>query len=157
MAKKRDGDRYAALNRKARHEYFIDEEVEAGVMLLGTEVKALRAGLASLGESYAGEKNGELYLFNCHINEYAPAAKQNHAPRRPRKLLVHRKEMDKLLGASSKEGATLIPLSIYFNERGFAKVGLGLARGKKKADKRESIKERDWKRDKQRMMKAREY
>ena len=94
-------------------------------------------------------------MFNCHINEYAPASRFNHTPKRPRKLLVHRRERDKLLGSIRREGVTIVPLSIYFNDRGIAKVGLGLAKGKKKVDKRETIKDRDWKRDKQRLMKAR--
>jgi len=151
---KRATDRFAAQNRRARHDYFITDEVEAGVMLTGTEVKALRAGQASLADAYAGEKAGELFLFNCHINEYAPASRFNHTPKRARKLLVHRRERDKLLGSIKRAGVTIVPLSIYFNDRGIAKVGLGLAKGKKKADKRDSIKERDWTRDKQRLMKA---
>lgn len=153
MAKRATGQ-CAAQNRKARHEYFITDEFEAGMILQGTEVKALRNGQASLADAYAGERQGELYLFNCHINEYAPAARFNHTPKRPRKLLVHRRERDKLLGAIRREGITIVPLSIYFNERGLAKVGLGLAKGKKKADKREAIKDRDWKRDKARLMKG---
>lgn len=151
---RRPTDRFAAQNRRARHDYFITDEIEAGVMLVGTEVKSLRAGQASLADAFAGERQGELFLFNAHINEYPPAARFNHAPKRPRKLLVKRRERDKLLGSIRREGVTIIPLSIYFNDRGVAKVGLGLAKGKKKVDKRETAKERDWKRDKQRLIKA---
>jgi len=149
--------RYVAQNRRARHDYFIEDSFEAGMMLKGTEVKSLRNGQASLAESYAAERNGELYLINAHINEYAPANRFNHDPKRARKVLVHRRELSKLLGARSREGVTLVPLSIYFNKRGFAKLELGIAKGKKKVDKREAIKERDWKRDKQRALKTKDY
>ena len=146
-------ERVAAQNRRARHEYFILETLEAGVMLVGTEVKTLRAGHASIAEAYAGEQNGELFLMNAYLPEFKQAAKQfNHEPKRPRKLLVKRKELDKLLGAVRRDGVTLVPLSIYFNERGIAKVQLGLAKGKKKGDKRETEKQRDWQREKGRLM-----
>ncbi|MEM8588455.1 MAG: SsrA-binding protein SmpB [Pseudomonadota bacterium] len=141
-----------ARNRRARHDYFIDDTLEAGVILTGSEVKSLRAGRASLNESYAGPMEGELYLFNAHIPEYRPANQFNHAPRRPRKLLVRRKQLNELLGASQRRGVTLVPLAIYFNKRGLAKVAIGLARGKKQHDKRETVKQRDWQREKQRLL-----
>lgn len=145
--------RLAAQNRRARFDYFIDEKFEAGIMLTGTEVKSLRAGRASINESYAGDQAGELYLFNAYIPEYKLAGQFfQHEVRRPRKLLVHRKEMNKLLGAVRREGVTLVPMSIYFNDRGIAKVEVGLARGKKKVDKRETEKQRSWERDKARLM-----
>ena len=151
----RAADRYAAQNRRARHEYFIEDTVEAGLVLHGSEVKVLRQGQASIAEAYANESAGELFLVNANIPEYAAAKHFSHEPRRPRKLLLHRKEMAKLLGAIRREGMTLVPLSIYFNERGRAKVELGLAHGKRKADKRQAEKERDWQRDKARLMRAR--
>jgi len=146
--------RFAAQNRRARHDFQIDSTLEAGIMLLGTEVKSLRAGKASLGESWAGEKDGDLYLLNADIPEYAAANRFNHERKRPRKLLVHKRERNKLLAAIKREGMTLVPLSLYFNPRGIAKVELGLAKGKKKGDKRESAKQRDWKRDKARLLRA---
>ncbi|MSP49048.1 MAG: SsrA-binding protein SmpB [Alphaproteobacteria bacterium] len=142
----------AATNRRARHEYFILETLEAGVMLSGTEVKSLRQGSASIAEAYAAEKDGELFLLNAYVPEYKAANRFNHEPKRPRKLLVRRRELDKLLGAVRRDGVTLVPLSIYFNERGIAKVELGLAKGKKKGDKRETEKKRDWEREKGRLM-----
>ena len=145
-------ERVAAQNRRARHEYFILETLEAGVMLVGTEVKALRAGHASIAEAYAGEQNGELFLINAYVPEYKSANQFNHEPKRPRKLLVRRRELEKLLGSIKREGVTLVPLSIYFNERGIAKVELGLAKGKKKGDKRETEKKKDWAREKSRLM-----
>ncbi|MEX0921192.1 MAG: SsrA-binding protein SmpB [Rhodovibrionaceae bacterium] len=144
--------RLVAQNRKARHNYQIEENVEAGLALMGTEVKSLRAGKASLGEAYAGESKGELYLFNAHIGEYPPAQRFNHEPRRPRKLLVHKRELDRLLGQVRRDGYTLVPLSIYFNDRGIAKLDLGLAKGKRSFDKREDIKKRDWQRQKARLL-----
>jgi SsrA-binding protein len=151
----RAGDRYAARNRRARHDYLIEDTLEAGLVLQGSEVKVLRQGQASINEAYANESGGELFLVNANIPEYAAAKHFSHQPRRPRKLLLHRKEMARLLGAIRREGMTLIPLSIYFNERGRAKVELGLAAGKRKADKRQAEKERDWQRDKARIMRAR--
>ena len=145
--------RLVAQNRKARHDYFIDDSLEAGIVLTGTEVKSLRGGRGNLQDSYAGEMAGELYLFNAHIPEYQLAGRFfQHEPKRPRKLLLHRRERDRLLGAVQREGVTLIPLSLYFNRRGIAKVDLGLARGKRKYDKRESAKERDWNREKARLL-----
>ncbi len=151
-ASREEARRFAGQNRRARHDFQIDSTLEAGIMLLGTEVKSLRAGKASLAESWASEKDGDLYLLNCNIPEYAAANQFNHEPKRPRRLLVHKRERDRLLSAIKRDGMTLVPLSVYFNARGIAKVELGLAKGKKKADKRESIKQRDWKRDKARLM-----
>jgi SsrA-binding protein len=151
----RAGDRYAAQNRRARHDYLIEEKLEAGLVLQGSEVKVLRQGQASINEAYAGETGGELFLVNANIPEYRAANRFSHEPRRPRKLLLHRKEMARLLGAIRREGVTIVPLSIYFNERGRAKVELGLAKGKRMADKRQAEKDRDWQRDKARIMRAR--
>lgn len=144
-----------AQNRRARHDYLIEETFEAGLLLTGTEVKSLRASRCSLGEAYAADQGGELHLLNAHISPYGPASRFNHEPKRPRKLLVHKREADRLLGLIRRGGYTLVPLSIYFNERGIAKIELGLARGKKKADKRETEKARDWQRDKARLMRER--
>ncbi len=142
----------AAENRKARHEYSIQDTLEAGIMLEGTEVKSLRLGRAQLAESYAGAQEGELYLFNAYIPEYQVKTAFTHEVRRPRKLLVHRKEMRKLLIAIQREGMTLVPLSIFFNDRGIAKVSLGIAKGRKMHDKRAADKERDWSREKARVL-----
>jgi SsrA-binding protein len=139
-------------NRRARHDYAIGETFEAGLVLQGTEVKSLRQGRANLSESYAGGKDEDLYLFNCHIPEYGNAKHFGHEPRRPRKLLMHKREIRKVLGAVSRKGMTLVPLNLYFNNRGIAKVQLGLGQGKTKVDKRESTKERDWNRQKQRLL-----
>ena len=124
------------------------------MMLAGTEVKVLRQGLASINEAYATEREGDIYLLNAHFPEY-PSARFNHEPRRPRKLLLRRREINRLIGAVKREGVTLVPLSIYFNERGRAKLELGLAKGKRKADKREAEKSRDWQRQKARIMRER--
>jgi SsrA-binding protein len=148
---RRETDRYAAQNRRARHDYLIQDTLEAGIVLVGTEVKMLRQGQASINEAYAAERDGALYLVNAHIPEYK-SARQNHEPGRARKLLLHRKEQDKLRGLIKREGMTIVPLGIYFNARGLAKCELGLAKGKKKADKREAEKTRDWQRDKARLM-----
>lgn len=155
MAKADPERRVVAQNRRARHDYFIEDTIEAGIMLLGSEVKSLRGGKASIGESYAADQGGELFLINAYIPEYGGANQFNHEPKRPRKLLVHRREMGKLLGAITRDGMTLVPLDIHFNARGIAKVLLGLAKGKRKGDKRETVKERDWQRDKARLMRAR--
>jgi SsrA-binding protein len=156
MAPKKQGPvgRIAVQNRKARYNYFIDDTLEAGIALVGTEVKALRAGKSSIGEAFAAEQDGELYLMNAHIGDY-DAARDGHAAARPRKLLLHRREIARLFGMVQREGVTLVPLSLYFNPRGIAKVELAVARGKRKYDKRETIKERDWKRDKARLMRER--
>ena len=151
----RSGDKYAAQNRRARHDYLIEDTLEAGLVLQGSEVKVLRTGEASIAEAYADAQAGELFLVNANIPEYKAANRFSHEPRRPRKLLLHRKEMNKLLGAIRREGVTIVPLSIYFNERGRAKVELGLAHGKRKADRRQAEKDRDWQRDKARIMRAR--
>ena len=156
MTAREDAKRFAAQNRKARHEYFIDDTLETGMMLTGTEVKSLRLGRVSLAEAYAGEDKGELWLWNLNIPEYGPANRFNHAPKRPRKLLVHKKQRDKLLGQIKRDGYTLVPLSIYFNDRGIAKCELGLAKGKKAHDKRETIKAREWARDKHRVLRSRD-
>ena len=155
MTAREDAKRFAAQNRKARHEYFIDDTLETGMMLTGTEVKSLRLGRASLAEAYAGEEKGELWLWNLNIPEYGPANRFNHAPKRPRKLLVHKKQRDKLLGQIKRDGYTLVPLSIYFNDRGIAKCELGLAKGKKAHDKRATEADRDWKREQGRLMRDR--
>ena len=151
----RETDKLAAQNRRARHDYFIEDTVEAGVMLLGTEVKSLRAGRASIAESFAAQQGDGLYLINAYIPEYEAANRFNHAPKRARKLLLHRRELGRLLGAVQRDGMTLVPLSIYFNARGIAKVQLGLAKGKRKGDKREAEKQRDWSRDRARLLRDR--
>lgn len=145
-------ERPVAQNRKARHNYFIEESLEAGLMLMGTEVKSLRRGRASIVEAYAAEQNGELYLLNAQIPIYEAANRFNHEPKRPRKLLLHRRETDRLIGLVRRQGYTLVPLKLYFNARGIAKLELGLGRGKQKIDKRETEKKRDWQRQKARLM-----
>lgn len=144
-----------AEHRRARFDYLIEETLEAGIQLTGTEVKALREGRANIAESYASAERGELYLINSYIPEYAPAAQFNHDPRRPRKLLVRRRELNKLKGAVEREGRTVVPLKLYFNDRGRAKLEIALARGKKAHDKRDAAKDRDWKRQQARLMKDR--
>jgi len=144
----------AADNRKARHNYFIEEEVEAGIALSGSEVKSLRAGRASIQDAYAAAKDGEIFLYNAYLPEYLQANRFNHEPRRPRKLLLHKRQIGKLTGGVERGGMTLVPLQIYFNERGRAKVQLGLAKGKKLHDKRDTAKEREWNRDRQRLLKS---
>lgn len=145
----------AVENRRARHDYSILETLEAGIMLAGTEVKSLRTGRANLADAFAGQQEGELYLFNAYIPEYQVKTVFTHETRRPRKLLVHRKELRKLLGAVTRDGMTLVPLSIFFNPRGIAKVQLGLAKGKQLHDKRAAERERDWQRDKARVLRDR--
>ena len=153
MAKKKDDERkIVAENRKARYSYAIDGTLEAGLMLLGSEVKALRAGKATIAESYAQAKDGEVYLVNAYIPEYTMANRFNHEPRRPRKLLVRKTEARKLAASTQREGMTLVPLRIYFTPRGIAKLELGIAKGKKLHDKRETEKQRDWARQKARLM-----
>lgn len=139
-------------NRRARYDYSIEEEVEAGIVLVGTEVKSLRKGEANLNDAYAGEQGEEMWLYNAYIAEYTGGNQFNHESRRPRKLLLHKKEINKLMGRVKAKGVTLIPLSIYFS-RGRAKVKLGLATGKRQHEKRDTIKDRDWQRDKERLMK----
>ena len=155
MAKKKDDDRkVVAENRKARYAYAIDGTLEAGMMLMGSEVKALRSGRATIAESYAQVKDGEIYLINAYIPEYAMANRFNHEPKRPRKLLVRKTEIRKLAAATQREGMTLVPLRVYFTPKGTAKIELGIAKGKKLHDKRETEKSRDWARDKARLMRA---
>ena len=152
MAKKgRPPGRTVAVNRKARRNYFIEDTVEAGLVLTGTEVKSLRAGKGSIAEAYASESDGELYLINATIPEYA-ASRVKHEPGRPRKLLLHKRQLAKYLNEVRTGGMTIVPLSLYFNERGRAKVELALAKGKKFYDKRASEKARDWSRQKARLM-----
>jgi SsrA-binding protein len=147
-----DKQKVVAENRRARYDYFIDERIEAGIQLAGTEVKALRQGEGSIAEAYATVTDEEVWLINSHIPEYSHGNRLNHEPRRPRKLLLKSREIAKLYGAIARQGLTLVPLSIYFNATGRAKVELALARGKKVHDKRETVKERDWKREQQRLL-----
>ncbi|HWA01879.1 MAG TPA: SsrA-binding protein SmpB [Rhizomicrobium sp.] len=150
--KKQDERKIVAENRKARFSYAIEDTLEAGLMLYGSEVKSLRGGRSTIAESYAYAKDGELFLVNAYIPEYTQASRFNHEPRRQRKLLVHKREADRLAAAIQREGMTLVPLRLYFNPRGVAKIELGVARGKKLHDKRETEKKRDWQRDKARLM-----
>ena len=147
-----DKKKIVAENRRARFDYHIDETLEAGIALTGTEVKSLRFGEGSIAESYAEVKNGEVFLVNSNVPEFSHGNRYNHEPKRPRKLLLHRREVDRLQGAVERKGMTLVPLSIYFNSTGRAKVELALAKGKNAADKRQTIKERDWKREQGRIM-----
>jgi SsrA-binding protein len=152
MARDPGAQRIAAQNRKARHEYFIEDTLEAGLMLTGSEVKSLRAGKGNINEAYASVKGGEIWLVNAHITEYAQARDGGHEARRPRKLLLKHREIEKLAGAVQREGMTLVPLKIYFNDRGIAKAEIGLAKGRRKHDKREREKELDWQRQKARLV-----
>jgi SsrA-binding protein len=145
----------AAQNRKARFDYAIKDTVEAGLVLKGAEVKSLRHGRATLTEAWAGEREGELWLFNAYIPEYQGGVLSRFEPRAPRKLLLRRKQIRSLAGAVAREGVSLVPLQIHFNERGMAKVLLGLGEGRKKHDKRAAIASRDWQRDKARLLRAR--
>lgn len=142
------------LNRKARFEYKIDDTFEAGIVLTGTEVKSLRAGKASIQESYAAVHDEELWLINATIESYKQGNRFNHEPKRKRKLLLKKREIQKMIGALKTKGVTMIPLKLYFNDRGFAKLQLGIATGKKQHEKRETIKERDWKREQGRILKG---
>lgn len=156
MAKKKDdNNKLIAENRRARFDYMIEDTLEAGIQLVGTEVKSLRSGRANIAESYASTDKGELWLINATIPEYPPAGQFNHEPRRPRKLLVRARELKKLKGAVEREGRTLAPLRLYFNDRGIAKIQIALATGKKAHDKRAASKDRDWKRQQSRLMKDR--
>lgn len=155
MAKETDDQRkVVATNRKAYHDYFIEEKFEAGIVLKGTEVKSLRDRRVNLQDSYAGVKDGEIFLHHCHISPYSHGNIMNHDPIRTRKLLLHRKEINKLLGKTQQKGLTLIPLRMYFSPRGHVKVELALARGKKQYDRREAIKEREAGREVERAMKG---
>ncbi|HYI42771.1 MAG TPA: SsrA-binding protein SmpB [Sphingomicrobium sp.] len=147
-----DKSKVVAENRRARYDYFVEERFEAGIQLQGTEVKALRMGEGSIAESYATVDGEEVFLVNASIPQYKSGSWMNHEPRRQRRLLLKRREINKLTGAIHRQGLTLIPLSVYFNAAGKAKVELALARGKKAHDKRETIKERDWNREKQRLL-----
>lgn len=154
MAKEKNPNiRTIAENRKARFSYEIVDTLEAGLVLTGTEVKALRQGQANIQESYASAEGGEIWLINANIPEYKQGNRFNHEPRRRRKLLVSRKEMARLAQSVEREGMTMVPLKLYFNERGIAKLLLATARGKKSHDKRETVKERDWNRQKRRLLK----
>ncbi len=157
MAEKSDPNyKIAADNRRARFDYEIGEVIEAGIMLTGTEVKSLRSGKATVAESYAAvDRNGELMLYNANIPEYLQGNRFNHEPKRPRKLLVHAKEIVKFAKGVEREGMTIVPLRIYFNDKGRAKIAIALGRGKKLHDKRETEKERDWNRDKSRVLRDR--
>ena len=155
MAAKTDRKlRVIADNRKARFNYEIGEVFEAGLALTGTEVKSLRQGRATIAEAYADARAGEIWLVNANIPEYLQASRFNHAPKRPRKLLLHRRQINKLVGAVEREGMTLVPLKLYFNEKGRAKVEVALARGKKLYDKRQTEKKRSWERERGRLLRA---
>ncbi len=147
--------RVVAENRKARYNYTIEDTLEAGLVLTGSEVKSLRAGRANIAESYARTEDGEIYLVNAHISEYKQAGPFGHDPRRPRKLLLHKRQIARLAASVQRDGATLVPLKLYFNDRGIAKLLLGLAVGKRKFDKRETEKRRAWERQKARLMRDR--
>ena len=150
-----DKKKVVAENRRARFDYFVDDRVEAGIALTGTEVKSLRHGEGSIAESYATVEGEEVWLINSHIPEYSHGNRLNHQPRRARKLLLKGREISKLQGAVARQGLTLVPLSLYFNSRGRAKLELALARGKKVHDKRDTVKERDWKREQARLLRSR--
>jgi len=152
MAPKRESGKLVAENRKARYSYEIEDTIEAGIVLTGSEVKSMRTGKANIAESYAPNEGGELFLINAHVAEYKGAPRDGHDPTRHRKLLLHKKELGRLLGAIQREGMALVPLRLYFNARGIAKLQLGLGRGKKIYDKRETEKKRDWERQKGRLM-----
>jgi SsrA-binding protein len=155
MAAKTDRKlRVIADNRKARFNYEIGEVFEAGISLTGSEVKSLRQGKASIGESYADARAGEIWLLNANIPEYLQAGRFNHLPKRPRRLLLHKRQINKLSGAVEREGMTLVPLKLYFNEKGRAKIELALARGKKLYDKRQTEKKRSWERERGRLLRA---
>lgn len=155
MASPKAANKVAADNRRARRDYFIEDSIEAGIVLTGSEVKSLRAGKANIAESYASEEGGEIWLINSHIPEYNQAGERNHEPRRRRKLLLHQRQIGRLGGAVNRQGMTLVPLKLYFNDRGIAKLELGLAKGKRQFEKREAEKKREWERDKARIMRAR--
>ena len=156
MAKAKEQPRKnAAVNRRARFDYAIGQTFDAGIVLTGTEIKSLRSGKATIGESYATEKDGELWLVNAYVPEYLEANRFNHETKRPRKLLLHKREIARLINAVNREGMTIVPLKIFFDDKGWAKVEIALAKGKKLHDKRESEKKRDWGREKSRIMKDR--
>jgi SsrA-binding protein len=156
MAEKKERPiKVVAENRKARFNYAIEDTLEAGIALTGTEVKSIRNGKTTIAESYADPKGGEIWLINANIPEYLQANRFNHEPKRPRKLLLHRKQINKLMGAVERQGMTLVPLKMYFNERGRVKLQLALAKGKQLHDKRDTEKKRDWSREKGRILRAR--
>lgn len=146
-----------AQNRRARHDYTIEDSMEAGLALMGSEVKSLRLGRGSITEAFAGEKGGEIWLMNSHIPEYEGARNFGHSPRRDRKLLLHRRQIERLIGAVRRDGVTLVPLRLYFNDHGRAKLEIGLAKGKRQIDKRQDLKERDWKRTQARALRRGDY
>lgn len=150
-----DKQKVVAENRRARFDYFIEQVFEAGIALTGTEVKSLRFGEGSIAESYAEVRDAQVWLINANVPEFAQGNRHNHEPKRPRKLLLHEREINKMHGAVNRQGMTLVPLSVYFNARGRAKVELALAKGKKDPDKRATIKEREWKREQGRVMRDR--
>ena len=153
MISVRENNSVIAINRRARFDYQIIETVEAGLMLTGTEVKSLRLGHGQIHQAYAGPDNGHITLFGAHIDEYGQAGKHlQHEPRRPRPLLLNKKEIKRLLTALAREGMTLVPMKLYFNEKGRIKLEVGLAKGKRQVEKREAEKERDWNRDKARIV-----
>ncbi|MCE6952609.1 SsrA-binding protein SmpB [Cereibacter sphaeroides] len=154
MAKHSDpNSKLIAENRRARFDYHIEEEIEAGIILMGSEVKSLRQGGSNIGESYASVENGELWLINGYIAPYLQAKTWGHEERRKRKLLVSRKELARLWNATAREGMTIVPIRMYFNDRGIVKLKIGIAKGKKLADKRATEAKRDWNREKQRLLK----
>jgi len=153
--KKVSGQKIIADNRKARFNYEIGEVFEAGIMLTGTEVKALRQGRATIAESYADTKGGELWLINANIPEYLQGGRDNHEPKRARKLLLHKRQIAKLASAVEREGMTIVPLKMYFNDRGRAKIEVAVAKGKQLHDKRATDRKRDWNREKGRLLRAR--
>ena len=146
-----------AQNRRARHDYTIEDSMEVGLVLTGSEIKSMRLGRGSINEAYAGERGGEVWLMNSHIPEYEGAKNFGHAPRRDRKLLLHRRQIERLIGAVRREGATLVPLRLYFNDRGRAKLEVGLAKGKRQIDKRQDLKDREWKRSQARALRRGDY
>ncbi len=154
-SKKKSDHRSIAENRRARFDFEIMETFEAGIMLQGSEVKSLRTGKANIADSYASNEGGEIFLINGYIPEYTQAGRFNHETRRPRKLLLHAREIKKLIGSIQRDGLTLVPLKLYFNDRGIAKLQIALARGKKIHDKRQTQKDRDWNRQKSRLLRER--
>ncbi|MEQ5774074.1 MULTISPECIES: SsrA-binding protein SmpB [unclassified Thalassospira] len=150
--KEHSNSKLVAQNRRARFDYFLTETFEAGLALRGTEVKSLREGKGNIQESYAEPKNGEIWLINAYIPEYQSKMPFGHEERRPRKLLLHKREIAKMSDAVNKKGTTLVPVKVYFNDRGIAKLELAIGEGKRKSDKRDAIKERDWQRDKARIL-----
>ena len=152
--KKEKSSTLIAENRKARYEYFIEEDIEAGIILTGTEVKSLRMGRSTISDAHAAEKQGELWIFNLNIPEYKMGNRYNHDPKRPRKLLLHKKQVNKLLGKIKIKGLTLVPLKMYFNPRGMVKILLGVGKGKKEYEKRDTIKQRDWQREQRALLKG---